>query len=85
MAKKKIVEEPAFETVMSQLEAIVDKLESGDAGLEEALAVYAQGVGLVSSARQKIEAVEKKIEELEVGMKPDDAMVLFDTRENSDE
>ena len=85
MPKKKTTEEPSFEAVMDKLEVLVDKLESGEAGLEEALSIYAEGVGLVGTARQKIEAVEKRINELDVNKKADSEMILFDTGENSNE
>lgn len=51
-----------FEVALAELEGIVDQLESGDLSLEDSLAAFEKGVGLVKLCNQKLAEVEKKIE-----------------------
>ena len=56
-------QEPAsFELALKELEAIVKQLETGEAKLEEALALFERGVKLSRFCSQKLEEAEKKIE-----------------------
>jgi len=55
---------PKFEVAMSQLEDVVRKLETGDVPLEESLAAFEKGVGLVRTLHKRLDAVQEKIEEL---------------------
>ena len=50
------------ETALEQLEQIVEQLESGELSLEDSLAAFEAGVGLVKHCNQKLNEVEKKIE-----------------------
>jgi len=56
MAKKK-----TFEDAMTQLEKIVQELESGDLELEKALKKFEEGVQLSKFCFDKLEETEKKI------------------------
>jgi exodeoxyribonuclease VII small subunit len=53
-----------FEQAMAQLEAIVERVESGQIGLELALAEYERGVALVKRCREVLQRAELKVEEL---------------------
>ena len=53
-----------FDTVVSRLRGVVERLEAGQLGLEEALAVYEQGVVLARRGHQLLDAAEKKVEVL---------------------
>jgi exodeoxyribonuclease VII small subunit len=53
-----------FEVALEELEGIVEQLESGELSLEDSLAVFEKGVGLVKYCNQKLTEVEKKIEVL---------------------
>ena len=55
---------PTFEEAIDRLEAIVDQIEAGEVGLEEALKRYDEGMKLVSRCRSILDAAEKKITEL---------------------
>lgn len=61
MADKNAVEKK-FEVALEELEKVVEQLESGDLSLEDALAAFEKGVGLVKYCNQKLTDVEKKIE-----------------------
>jgi exodeoxyribonuclease VII small subunit len=53
-----------FEEAQKELEAIVERLERGDAGLDEALALWQRGEELYHFCAEQLDAAEGKIEEL---------------------
>ncbi len=57
-------EEIGFEETRRELERIVAQLESGQAGLEEAVALWERGEELYRLCVAKLDAAEGKIEEL---------------------
>jgi len=56
MAKKK------FEDALKELESIVQKLEDADLPLDEALALFEDGIKLSRYCTQKLDEAEKKVE-----------------------
>ena len=54
----------SFEEARKELERIVAQLESGQAGLEDAVALWERGEGLYRACVAKLDAAEGKIEEL---------------------
>jgi exodeoxyribonuclease VII small subunit len=58
------VAELGFDAVVSRLRGVVEKLETGQLALEDALAVYEEGVGLARRGHQLLDAAEKKVEVL---------------------
>jgi len=61
---KKERPEPKFEDALTELESVVKRLEEGDIPLEESLAAFERGVGLVRSLHARLDAVQTRIEEL---------------------
>tara|TARA_R110002072_G_scaffold42064_20_gene118632 strand:+ start:57268 stop:57510 length:243 start_codon:yes stop_codon:yes gene_type:complete len=57
--------EPRYEELIDQLEGIVDRIESGEIGLEESIKGYEQGIGLVKRAREILDRAEQRITELD--------------------
>jgi exodeoxyribonuclease VII small subunit len=55
---------PSFEESMAQLEAIIVRIESGGAGLEESLKEYERAMGLLAHCQKVLANAELKIEEL---------------------
>ncbi len=55
---------PDFETALSQLEGIIERIESGEVGLEESLSQYEHGVKLIRQCRGILDRAEQKIEQL---------------------
>jgi len=53
-----------FEAAMGELEALVAQLESGDLALEQALAAFEQGVGLVRQLTHRLSEAESRVEQL---------------------
>ncbi|HEY8123436.1 MAG TPA: exodeoxyribonuclease VII small subunit [Myxococcota bacterium] len=56
--------ELSFESAMERLEGIVDRLESGELPLEEALAAFEEGVALSRRCAGELDAAERRIEVL---------------------
>jgi exodeoxyribonuclease VII small subunit len=54
----------SFETALSRLEAIVDRLEEGDLELEAALSAFEQGVALSRRCAEQLAQAERRIEML---------------------
>ncbi len=77
MAKKKTeasAEGLSFEKKLGELEGIVARLESGESPLEEALALFEKGTGLLRELAKTLEEAERKVEVLTRG--PDGKLVL---------
>jgi exodeoxyribonuclease VII small subunit len=55
---------PSFEEALEGLEAIVERLETGELPLESALAAFEQGVALSRCCAEQLEHAERRIAEL---------------------
>ena len=64
MASKKIAKNIKFEDALTELEAQVTLLESGDLPLEEALDVYKYGIELSKLCVSKLNTVKQEVEKL---------------------
>lgn len=53
-----------FERALAQLDEVVERLESGGVGLEEAVALFERGQGYLALCRTRLEAAQRRIEEL---------------------
>jgi exodeoxyribonuclease VII small subunit len=56
--------EPTFEDAQRELEQIVERLERGQAGLDETIALWERGEELYRFCRSKLDAAHGRIEEL---------------------
>ena len=56
--------EPTFEQAQTELEQIVERLERGQAPLDEALRLWERGEALYTFCRAKLDAAEGRVEEL---------------------
>lgn len=63
MAEKKLT----FEQAMERLEAVTAKLERGDTGLEEAMALFEEGTKLSRQCSAMLDKAEQKIIKLTKG------------------
>ena len=57
----------SFEDALQRLEAIVQKLESGQAPLEESIALYEEGAALKAHCEQRLKAAQLRVEKIVVG------------------
>ena len=56
--------ELSFEQAQIELEKIVERLEQGQASLDEALALWERGEQLYGFCREKLDGAQGKVEEL---------------------
>jgi len=74
MAEKKLcaneetIRKMTFEQAIGVLQEIVEKVETGQIGLEEAIGQYETGCKLVQHCKQILEGAERKIEILSKGL-----------------
>jgi len=63
MSKEK---ENNFEANLKKLEVIVDKLESGDIGLEESVKLYEDGMKIKKICDKKLKDIEMQIKKIKI-------------------
>ena len=56
--------EPTFEEAQRELESIVERLERGDAGVDELTKLWERGEELYRFCKERLDTAEGKIEEL---------------------
>jgi len=56
--------DPSFEDSVRRLAQIVERLESGDLPLEDSLALFEEGVRLARTSQAKLDAAERRVEQL---------------------
>jgi exodeoxyribonuclease VII small subunit len=57
----------SFEAALAELEQIVQKLESGQAALEDSIALYERGAALKAHCEKTLKSAQEKIEKIVVG------------------
>jgi exodeoxyribonuclease VII small subunit len=57
----------SFEAALKRLEEIVRKLESGEASLDEAIALYGEGDRLKQQCEARLAAAQARIEQIQFG------------------
>ena len=63
-AQRAKAEGPTFEARLERVEEIVERLESGEAGLDESLRLYAEGAELIKACRKTLKEAETRISHL---------------------
>jgi len=53
-----------FEAALEQVESIIDRIESGEAGLEDSIEAYERGMGLLRRCRGILDRAEQRVREL---------------------
>jgi exodeoxyribonuclease VII small subunit len=61
------IAELSFEAALKRLEEIVRKLESGEASLDEAIELYAEGDRLRQQCEARLQAAQARIEKIQLG------------------
>ena len=61
------VQDLSFEAALKRLEEIVRRLESGEASLDEAIALYGEGDRLKQQCEARLQAAQAKIERIQLG------------------
>lgn len=55
----------SYEQAVEELESIVERIESGDASLEESMKLYERGTKLLRRCRTVLDQAEQKLTELD--------------------
>ena len=58
--------EPRFEEALVQIEEVIERIESGEMGLEESIASYERGMKLLSRCQNVLRTLEQKVSQLTV-------------------
>lgn len=58
------VAEMSFEEAMKELEAVVNRLESGDVPLEDSIKLYERGAALKEHCQKKLAEAEEKVAQI---------------------
>ena len=61
------ITELSFEDALKRLEAIVQRLESGEATLDESISLYAEGDRLRAQCEARLQAAQARIDKITLG------------------
>ena len=64
-----------FEQALFELEEIVQKLESGDASLDEAIKAYSRGIELKNQCQKRLESARLQVEKIQFPTDGSDAVI----------
>ena len=67
MSDDATISDLSFEDALKRLEAIVHRLESGEASLDESIELYAEGDKLRSQCEARLQAAQARIEKITLG------------------
>ncbi|MCW5756093.1 MAG: exodeoxyribonuclease VII small subunit [Phycisphaeraceae bacterium] len=56
--------EPTFEEALSEVEAIIERIETGQSGLERSIGEYEKGVRLLARCRSLLKDAQQRIEDV---------------------
>ncbi len=80
-----MAEAPKFEEGLAGLEKLVDELENGDLGLDEALKRFEKGVKLSAQLQAALEVAQRKVEKLAQGADGEASLEPFEGVEDGEE
>jgi exodeoxyribonuclease VII small subunit len=80
-----MAEAPKFEEGLAGLEKLVDELENGELGLDEALKRFEKGVKLSAQLQAALEVAQRKVEKLVQGSGGEAKLEPFDDAEKAEE
>lgn len=67
MSDDPAIAELSFEEALKRLEAIVHRLESGDASLDESITLYGEGDRLRAQCEARLQSAQARIEKITLG------------------
>ena len=74
-----------YEQQLQQLEALIKQLENGDLSLDQTLAAYEQGIGLVRACQQQLEQAEQRIQLLAQDDNGEETLIPFTDPEDDEQ
>jgi exodeoxyribonuclease VII small subunit len=66
-------DELSYEAAVEALEVLIERIESGEIGLEDSIAAYERGTALIKRCRAVLDRAEQRIESLEASLGEDQA------------
>ncbi len=84
-SKPQTTEQPDFEKSLSELEALVAKLEQGDVPLEDALKTFERGVTLTRQCQTALRTAQQKVEVLLTRDGTEEVAAFADENEDDDD
>ena len=69
----------SFEVALKELEGIVEKLERGEAPLEESIAIYERGATLKAHCESKLKDAQLKVEKIVIDASGQAGTAPFDS------
>ena len=69
-----IPDTPTYESLYARMQAIVARLEAGQLPLDEALALYEEGVAVAAACQRLLDEAELRIQEIGPGAAPRPSM-----------
>ena len=73
------IKDMSFEDALKELEGIVDRLERGDAPLEESIEIYQRGAKLKAHCEGKLKSAQMKVEKIVLDGKGTASTAEFDS------
>jgi exodeoxyribonuclease VII small subunit len=73
-------EATAFEQSLAELEALVERMESGELSLDESLHAFERGIALTRTCQRALQAAEQRVEILTANT-PDAPTADFDSND----
>jgi exodeoxyribonuclease VII small subunit len=67
MSEETTISDLSFEDALKRLEAIVHRLESGEASLDESIRLYAEGDQLRKQCETRLQDAQARIEKISLG------------------
>jgi len=84
MGQKSETKPPSLETAIERINAIVAEMEVGTLPLETLIARYEEGLGLVKTCQEKLDAAEKRIQIISRDAQGRALLTDFDEPENAE-
>lgn len=56
--------DPSFEQSIAEVEAIIERIESGEMGLEDQIEQYARGAEMLRRCREVLDRCEQRVEQI---------------------
>lgn len=67
-----------FEQAMQRLDEIVENMEQNKMPLDDMLSAYAEGMGLLSTCRERVESARRRVELIQAGENEKPVLADFD-------
>ncbi len=77
-------EKLSYEQAVTELEAIIDRIEQGEVGLEESLTQFRRGEALLKRCRSILEVAEQQVREVERDSSPTGTAGIEDDEPDAD-